>query len=57
MSSLLGYFGMANAPIAKLCRTNIVSGICALMAAFAIITHGMKFQLIALLAMHAFDAF
>ena len=48
---------MANAPIAKLARVNVVSGVCAVMAALAIITYGMKFQLIALLAMHGFDAF
>ena len=56
-SSLLGYFGLGNAPVAQLVRNNFVSVICAVMGLIGVITGGMNICLFLLTIMHMFDAY
>lgn len=56
-SSLLGYFGLGSAPIAKLMRTNWVSVLCAIMGICSMASSGMDIHLAILTVMHLFDAY
>ena len=56
-SSLVGYFGLANAPIAKLMRVNAVSVLCAIMGICSLLSSGMDAFLTILTVMHLFDAY
>ena len=56
-SSLLGYFGLGDAPVARLMRTNMVSVLCAILAVVTMVTGGMSMNLLALTMLHMFDAF
>ena len=56
-SSLLGYFGLGNAPVLQLARNNIVSVIAATMGLFGVVTGGMNICLFLLTIMHMFDAY
>jgi len=56
-SSLLGYFGLADAPALKLVRANMVSLMVALMALLTMLTSGMSMPLVALTMISGFDAF
>lgn len=56
-SSLLGYFGLANAPVARLARVNGVSAVCAVLGVGSLLSSGVDAAILAMTAMHAFDAF
>ena len=56
-SSLLGYFGLGNAPVLQLARNNIVSVFAAAMGLFGMVTGGMNICLFVLIIMHMFDAY
>ena len=56
-SSLVGYFGLANAPFARFMRVNAMSVICALMGVFSMVTSGMDMSVAMLTVLHMFDAF
>ena len=56
-SSLVGYFGLANAPFARLMRVNAISVICAIMGACSLFSSGMDIHIAILTVMHIFDAF
>ena len=56
-SSLFGYFGLGNAPVAQLLRTNMVSVISVIMGLVGFITGGMNICLFLLTVMHMFDAY
>ena len=56
-SSLVGYFGLANAPFAKLMRVNAVSVLCAIMALCSLFSSGMDIHIALLAVMHLFDAY
>lgn len=56
-SSLLGYFGLADAPVAKLMRTNMVSVLGAILAVLSMVTGGMSLNMLALAMMQLTDAF
>lgn len=56
-SSLLGYFGLADAPVAKLMRTNMVSVLGAILAVLSMVTGGMSLNMLALVMMQLTDAF
>lgn len=56
-SSLVGYFGLANAPFARLMRVNAISVICAIMGLFSLFTTGVDIRIAILTVMHIFDAF
>jgi hypothetical protein len=56
-SSLVGYFGMGQAPLAKLMRINIVSVLCACLGIGSIINSGMDLHIFLLTILHLFDAY
>ena len=56
-SSLVGYFGMGQAPLAKFLRTNMVSGICACIGAGSILSSGLDLHILLLTMLHAFDTY
>lgn len=56
-SSLMGYFGLGNAPVAKLMRTNMVSIVCAIMGICSMVSSGMDIHLAILTVLHLFDAY
>ena len=56
VSSLFGYFGLADAPVAKLMRVNMISVICAVIGVMSMLSSGMDLGVAALTAMHLFDA-
>lgn len=56
-SSLVGYFGMGSAPIAKLMRVNMVSAACAALGIGSIISSGVDLSVLMLTMLHLFDAF
>ena len=56
-SSLMGYFGLANAPIAKLMRVNMVSVICSVMGVCSLVSSGMDLHIAMLTVLHLFDAY
>jgi len=56
-SSLLGYFGLANAPIAKLMRVNAVSVVCAIMGICSTISSGLDLHIAMITVLHLFDAY
>jgi len=56
-SSLLGYFGLGNAPIGKLMRVNMVSVLCAVMGVCSIASSGLDLHIAMLTVLHLFDAY
>lgn len=56
-SSLLGYFGMGNAPATRLLRTGMVPVLCAIMALCSLLSSGMDLHIAILAVMHLFDAY
>ena len=56
-SSLLGYFGLGNIPLAQLARINMVSVISAVMGFIAVSFIGFDLNLILLTVLHMFDAY
>lgn len=56
-SSLVGYFGMGTAPLAKLMRTQMVSIVCAALGIGSIMSSGMDIHIFLLTVLHMFDAF
>ena len=56
-SSLLGYFGIGNMPLAKLARVNGVSLIAAVMGLTSMFTGGFGLTLFAMIALHLYDAY
>jgi len=56
-SSLMGYFGLANSPIAKLMRVNMVSVLCAVMGIGSIASSGLDLHVAMLTVLHLFDAY
>ena len=56
-SSLLGYFGTATMPLARLARTNGVSLIAAGMDLTSVMTGGVNLAVLALTVLHMYDAF
>ena len=56
-SSLLGYFGIGNMPLARLARVNGVSVIAAILGLTSMVGSGMSLAVFALVALHLFDAF
>jgi len=55
-SSLFGYFGIGNAPIAMLMRVNMISVICAVIGVMSLLGSGMNLGVAALTALHIVDA-
>ena len=56
-SSLVGYFGMGSAPVAKLLRTNMMSAICACIGAGSLLSSGLDLHIFLLTVLHTFDAY
>jgi hypothetical protein len=56
-SSLVGYFGMGQAPIAKLMRVNMVSVLCAGLGIGSIASSGLDLHIMLLTVLHLFDAY
>lgn len=56
-SSMLGYLGIGRAPLSRLVRTNMVSGVCAILCIFATVMYGMHLPVLALLALTSFDTY
>ena len=56
-SSLLGYFGFGNIPLAQLVRVNMVSVISAVMGFIAVSCIGFDFNLVLLTVLNMYDAY
>lgn len=56
-SSLVGYFGMGTAPLAKLLRTQMVSVLCAGLGIGSMVSSGMDMHIFLLTVLHLFDAY
>ena len=56
-SSLLGYFGLGNIPLAQLARVNMVSVISAVMGFIAVSIIGFDPNLVLLTVLNMYDAF
>ena len=56
-SSLLGYFGLGNIPLAQLARVNMVSVISAVMGFVAVSIIGFDLNLVLLTVLNMYDAY
>ena len=56
-SSLIGYFGMGDAPMARLMRVNAVSALCGIFGVISMATGGMNIPLLILTMMFLFDTY
>jgi len=56
-SALLGYVGLAETPVARLLRTNMVSGVGAAIAGFTMFTGGMHMHILALMMLCCYDMY
>ena len=56
-SSLVGYLGMGEAPLAKLMRINVISILCAGLGIGSLINSGADLHIFLLTVLHLFDAY